>query len=140
MRVVFDTNVYIAAVLRGGFAEDIIALADKKVVTLLTSRDILKELENKLLTKFSFTQDQVKVIRKRIQSFSEVIMITEKITQVARDPEDNKILECAIAGKADIIVSSDQDLIQLKTYKDIPIIHPKTLSYTFPHYFTSKKK
>lgn len=140
MRVVFDTNVYIAAVLRGGFAEDIIALADKKAVTVLTSKEILNELENKLLVKFEFTQEQVNVIIKRINKLSTNIEITVKITLINRDPDDNKILECAISGEADLIVSADQDLIQLKSYKDIPIIHPKTLSYTFPQYFKSKKK
>ena len=140
MRVVFDTNIYIAAVLRGGFAEDIISLADKKAITLLTSKDILKELENKLLIKFRFSYDQVNFIIKRINKLSVLIETTEKITQIKRDPDDNKILECAIAGKADLIVSSDQDLIQLKTYKDIPVIHPKTLSWTFPEYFKRIKK
>ena len=140
MRVVFDTNIYVAAVLRGGFAEDIIALADKKIIILVTSSDILNELENKLLIKFNFSHDQVNFIVKRINKLSVVIDTTEKITQIKRDPDDNKILECAIAGKADLIVSSDQDLIQLKSYRDIPIIHPKTLSWTFPEYFKRNKK
>lgn len=139
MRIVFDTNVYIAAVLRGGFAEDIITLADKKAVTLLTSKEILNELENKLIVKFNFTHEQVNLIINRINKLSIKIDTKIKITHINRDPDDNKILECAISGEADLIVSSDQDLIQLKTYKGISIIHPKTLSYTFPQYFKSKK-
>src|SRR5215469_5092526 len=135
MRIVFDTNIYIAAVLRGGFAEDIIALADKKAITLLTSKEILQELENKLLVKLKFTHDQVNFIIKRINRLSIVIETKEKITQIVRDPDDNKILECAVTGNANLIVSSDQDLIQLKSYRNIPIIHPKTLSWTFPEFF-----
>jgi uncharacterized protein len=140
MRIAFDTNVYIAAVLRGGFAEDIIALADKGVVTLLTSKEILSELEKKLLSKFNFSKEQVDLIIRRIKKLSSIIVPTEKISKIQRDPEDNKILECAVAGKADLIVSSDQDLIQLKMFEGIPIIHPKTLFYTFPQYFKPKKK
>ena len=138
MRIVFDTNIYIAAVLRGGFAEDIIALADKKAITLLTSKEILQELENKLLVKLKFTHDQVNFIIKRINRLSIVIETKEKITQIVRDPDDNKILECAVTGNANLIVSSDQDLIQLKSYRNIPIIHPKTLSWTFPEFFKKK--
>ena len=140
MRIVFDTNVYIAAALRGGFAEDIIALADKDVVTLLTSNEILSELEEKLLSKFNFSKEQVDFTIKRIKKLSTIINPTDKISKIQRDPQDNKILECALAGKADLIVSSDQDLIQLKIYAGIPIIHPKTLSYTFPEYFKKSKK
>jgi putative PIN family toxin of toxin-antitoxin system len=140
MRIVFDTNIYIAAALRGGFAEDIIALADKGVVTLVTSNEILSELEKKLLSKFNFSKEQVDFIIRRIKKLSSIIIPTEKISKIQRDPEDNKILECALSGKANLIVSSDQDLIQLKIYEGIPIIHPKTLSYTFPQYFKPKKK
>jgi uncharacterized protein len=140
MRIVFDTNVYIAAALRGGFAEDIIALADKGIVTLLTSSEILSELEKKLLVKFNFSKEQVDFIINRIKKISLNIIPTKKISKIQRDPQDNKILECALYGKADLIVSSDQDLIQLKIYEGIPIVHPKTLSYTFPQYFKLKKK
>ena len=127
MRVVFDTNIYIAAALRGGFAEYIITLAEKGAIILLISNEILSELENKLLSKFDFSKEQADFIIRRIKKLSVNTHPTEKITQIQRDPDDNKILECAVAGKANIIVSADQDLIQLREYNGIPIIHPKTL-------------
>ncbi|SRR6266568_2701250 len=140
MRVVFDTNIYIAAALRGGFAEDIIALADKGAIILLISNEIISELESKLISKFDFSKEQINFIIRRIKKLSVIIQPAEKIIQIQRDPDDNKILECAVAGKADLIVSADQDLIQLKEYNGIPIIHPKTLSYTFPEYFKKTKR
>jgi len=45
-----------------------------------------------------------------------------------------------VDGKADLIVSSDQDLIQLKTFQGIGVIHPKTLSWILPEYFKKNKK
>lgn len=66
--------------------------------------------------------------------------ITEKINVVKRDPGDNKILECAVSGHADLIVSSDQDLLSLKVFRGIGIIHPKTLTWTFPEYFKKIKR
>src|SRR5437868_6497205 len=99
MRIVFDSNIYIAAALRGGFAEDILALADKGVVTLLISDEILAEIENKLLSKFGFSKEQVDFIIKRIKKLNIIIDPTEKISKIQRDPEDNTILECAVEGK-----------------------------------------
>ena len=139
MRIVFDTNIYIAAALRGGFAEDILALADKKVILLITSKEILNELKHKLLTKFEYTDEQANFLISRLKKIATITSPRERIRIISRDPDDNKILECAISGSADLIVSADQDLIQLKEYKGIPIIHPKTLSYTFPKYFKNKK-
>ncbi|MGH9839977.1 MAG: putative toxin-antitoxin system toxin component, PIN family [Blastocatellia bacterium] len=43
--------------------------------------------------------------------------------QVVRDPKDNPIVECAVDGKADMIVSLDKDLLTLKIYNNIPILH-----------------
>lgn len=139
MRVVFDTNIYIAAALRGGFAEDIFALADKKIITLITSKEILRELKQKLLTKFEYTDEQADLLISRVKKIATITYPKDKIKVVSRDPDDNKILECAVSGNADLIVSADQDLIHLKEFKGIPIIHPKTLSYTFPKYFKNKK-
>ncbi|MEK7570675.1 MAG: putative toxin-antitoxin system toxin component, PIN family [Patescibacteria group bacterium] len=134
MRIVFDTNVFIAAALRGGFAQDIISLADQKIVVLLTSPEILTELQKKLLTKFHWSKEQTTFFILKIKQIADVIEVTDTII-FNRDPDDTKILACAVSGKADLIVSLDQDLLALKEYAGIGIIHPKTLSYTFPKYF-----
>lgn len=133
MRVVFDTNVYIAAALTGEFARTILQLAEKRVINLLTSEEILKELWEKLISKFDKSEENVDLFVKKILNIAEIVKVTENIFAVKRDPEDNKILECAVAGNADLIVSSDQDLIKLKKFRGIAIVHPKTLSYTFPN-------
>lgn len=138
MRVVFDTNVLIAAALRGGFAEDLIALADKKVITLITSQHILKELRRKLLLKFDTSEEDISFFINKIQQIAETVEEKETIRAIVRDPDDNKILACAVSGNADLIVSADQDLIKLKRFRGIGIVHPKTLSYTFPKYFKKR--
>ncbi len=140
MRVVFDTNIFIAAALRGGFAKDIIELADQKVIVLLTSTAILEELQRKLLTKFKVSDEKLNFFIKKIRKAAELIEVEEEVSVVTRDPDDNKILACALSGEADLIVSADQDLIALKEFKGIASIHPKTLSYTFPEYFKKKKE
>lgn len=138
MRIVFDTNIFIAAALKGQLAENLIDLAVEGEIVLLTSQDILDELREKLLSKFDRSEGIVDFFIGKIKKVSELIEITNSILAVKRDPDDNKILECAVSGKADLIVSADQDLIKLKTFQGIAIVHPKTLSYTFPKYFKRK--
>ncbi len=138
MRIVFDTNIFIAAALKGGFSEDILKMASSNIVTLVCSEEILHELYQKLVDRFEWKTKDATFFIESIKEISEVVEIKEKLLVITRDPEDNKILECAVSGKADLIVSSDQDLITLKNYQGIGIIHPKTLSWIFPEYFKSK--
>ena len=140
MRIVFDTNIFIAAALKGEFAFKIITLADKELITLLTSQAILTELKQKLLSKFDKSEETVLFFIDKIRKIAHVIEEKEKISVIIRDPDDNKILECAVSGKADLIVSSDQDLISIKEFRGIAIIHPKTLSYIFPKYFKKERE
>lgn len=136
MRIVFDTNIYISAAINSKFAEDLIKLAAKTdFITLLASEEILDELREKLISKFERSDTIVDIFIDRIRKITELVEITEKVNIVKRDPDDNKILECAIAGNADLIVTLDQDLIKLKNFRGIGIIHPRTLSWTFPEYF-----
>ena len=136
MRVVLDTNVLIAAALKGGLAADIIDMAaTTSLINLIISEEILQELQEKLINKFSWSKDRINFFVENILQIAEFVQITESVSVIKRDPEDNKILECAISGKADLIVTLDQDLINLKSFRGIGIIHPKTLSWTFPEYF-----
>lgn len=140
MRIVLDTNVFIAAALKSGFAREIIELAGKKdLLILITSEDILAELRHKLLSKFEKSESSVDLYIDTIRNVSNVVEIKEKVSVITRDPDDNKIIECAVSGEADLIVSADQDLIKLKKFRGIGIIHPKTLAWSFPKYFNKKK-
>lgn len=136
MRIVFDTNVYISAAIKSGLAQDILELAaTSSLITLISSEEILQELREKLLSKFERSDSITDIFIDRIRKIAEIVEVSERVFVIARDPDDNKILECALAGNADLIVSLDQDLIKLKKFRGIAIIHPKTLAWTFPKYF-----
>ncbi len=140
MRVVFDTNIYIASTFKGGLTESIITnLVIKDIITLLCSEEILKEIQEKLIEKFHWQEIDALGFVNNISKISEIVHVQKHLSVITRDPDDNKILECAVSGNADLIVSADQDLIALKEFHGIAIIHPKTLSYTFPKYFKKKK-
>ncbi|MCZ7400126.1 MAG: putative toxin-antitoxin system toxin component, PIN family [Candidatus Methanoperedens sp.] len=127
LKFVFDTNVLVSALIstRGNPA----LLLDKagKNYTLFISKDILTELEDVISRdKFGFTEEEVNTIIEAIISFSEVINPEIKLDVIKSDPDDNKILECAVACGASYIVSGDRHLLELKKYGKIKIITPKT--------------
>ena len=136
MRIVLDTNIYIAAALQDGLSRLVLeALTQTTENSLIVSEEILQELSTKLKTKFHWTEERINYFLKDISSTTEIVKITGKLSVITRDPKDNKILECALSGQANLIVTLDQDLIKLKTFRGIGIIHPKTLSWTLPEYF-----
>lgn len=141
MRITLDANIYLAAALSdSGLSEDILKLTAKSsTFTIVNSEEIILEVQEKLYDKFHWVKKDVDRFITRIRKIAEVVKVTEKISYITRDQDDNRILECALAGNADIIVSLDQDLIKLKTFKNIGIVHPKTLSWTFPEYFKKNK-
>lgn len=140
MKIVLDTNIYIAVALHGEFAEDIIELVTTNSdITVIASEEILSELQQKLKEKFDWLKEDIDLFITKIRKISKTVKTMEKVNIITRDPDDNKILESALAGKADLIVTSDQDLIKLKQYKGIGIIHPRTFSWTFPEYFKRVK-
>lgn len=141
MRIILDTNIYIAAALHDGFSAEVIeALSENPVFTIVISEEILEELREKLLSKFEFSEIATDIFVERIRKIAETVGVRKKVYIVKRDAEDNKILECALAGEGDLIVTLDQDLIKLKSFKGIGIIHPKTFSWTFPEYFKKIKE
>ncbi len=136
MRIVLDTNIYIAAAQSSGLAKKVLdVIFENKSLTLVTSIEILQELSDKLLHKFHWIKEKVNSYLKDIIIISQRVRPNEKLYIVSRDPNDNKILECAVAGDADIIVTLDQDLIKLKKFRNIAIVHPKTFTYLFPELF-----
>lgn len=138
MKVVFDTNVFVAAALKSGFSKDILGMASTNLLILICSDEILSELKNKLIDKLKWSAAQADFYVERIKEVSRIVITREKVNIVKRDPQDNKILECALAGEADLIVTMDQDLIELKNFRGIGVVHPKTLTWTFPEYFKKK--
>ena len=138
MKVVFDTNVLIANALKDGFTREVFKLAINGTISLLTSDAILSELEEKLRLKFAWEESKIQQYLNTVHEIAQVVEINEKIDVIKTDPDDNKILECAGNGKADLIVSIDQDLVKLKNFRNIGIAHPKTLSWLFPQYFKKK--
>lgn len=132
LRVVFDTNVLIAGALKSGLVRELIHRSVRGELEILTSQEILQELQEKLSGKFQWEKKYIDEFRSFFESTSAIISVTSSVTDISKDPEDNKILACALDGKAHLIVSSDKHLLKLKAWHGIAIIHPKTLSWMLP--------
>lgn len=128
LRVVFDSNVYISALFFDGVPRQTLGLALRKEIVLVTSPPIIAETAGKLREKFSWPEHRVQQFVRQISAVAFIAKPNVQVSVVADEP-DNRVLECAVAGKADIIISGDSHLLCLKAYTGIPIQKPKYLTY-----------
>ena len=125
-RVVFDTNIFISALLFGGNPRQCLELSRTGEIELFVSRDILVELSQKLQEKFGWSRIDASELVEGIVRFAKVVNPKERISLIKSDPSDNAILECGVAAEAEFIVSGDKKhLLSLKRYKKISIISSK---------------
>ena len=122
MKVVFDTNIFISAFLiPGSQGEEAYLHAMKGNFNLFSSVAILTEMAQKLREKFGWQKDKITRLLKAISKVAVVLKTKTHIHLLADDP-DNRILECAIAVKADFIVTGDKHLLSLKHFQNIRIL------------------
>jgi putative PIN family toxin of toxin-antitoxin system len=122
IRIVADTNIFISALMFGGLPGSFLDLAFQGSFLLITSPILLDELDEKLRMKFELSPTDADLIRSRLEGISEIVSTATPLAVVKDDPDDDRVLECAIAGRADYIVSGDRHLLKLGSYEEIPII------------------
>ena len=122
LRVTADTNIYISALMFGGLPGTFLDLAMRRAFVLVTSTPLLEELDEKLRGKFRVSPADASAIRLRLESLAHIAMPDFVLDVVVDDPDDNRVLECAVAGNSDRIVSGDKHLLRLGLYKGIPIM------------------
>jgi putative PIN family toxin of toxin-antitoxin system len=122
-RVVVDTNVLISGLLFGGKPAEILDLALDQAFVLLTSPAMEMELIRVLTRKFEVSSAGVTGIIALIRSTSESIQ-TESMLTLCRDESDNRVLECALDGGANYIVTGDLDLLSMPPFQHSIILRP----------------
>ncbi len=122
MRVVFDTNIYVAAFV---FPSGQAAMAFDRILegedTLILSQEILAELLTTLAKKFSRDAEALSQVAVVLTELAEVVTPRRRLG-VLPDEADNRILECAEAGTADCIVTGDKAMLKLDAYEHVRII------------------
>lgn len=132
MRIVFDSNVYLAAVKRSSYSDAWLKSSRPNgPYQLFISPEILLEVRTKLESRFSFTTEQSAESIKTIMLYATIVYPSRRVEGVLSDADDHKILECALEAKAHVIITSDRGLLKLKEFENIKIAHPSMLKYWF---------
>lgn len=123
---VADTNIYISALLFGGPCEAILGLARAGLLDLYDSPAIERELRRVLHEKFHWTDQQVREAMMEMRLMTTRIHPTLHLSGVVQDADDHRILECAIAARADYLITGDKRHLQpLKHFRGIQIVSPR---------------
>lgn len=123
LRVVVDTNVLVSGIVFRGNPHQILQAVIDRRIQAISSKTLLAELTEILSKKMDYSPDKIRQITDQLEDLIEIVQ-PEKIIEVCRDTDDNRVLEAAAAGKSDFIVTGDKDLLVLKKYKTIRILTP----------------
>jgi uncharacterized protein len=120
--VAADTNIYISALIFAGLPRQFLLAAEDARIHLFISESIRQELVPILQAKFSWSNDQVNETLLQLESCTELVHPTETLDVIKEDPDDDRVLECAVAAGARFIVSGDNDLLRLGRFRNIRIV------------------
>ena len=130
--MVFDTNVYVSAFLvPGSQGEEAFLLSRRAPFGLYSSVAILTETANVLRTKFYQSETDVKAALRLIARRANIVKPTIELS-VLKDLPDNRILECAVAAEADLIVTGDRHILKLKQFQETRIVRVADFLRLFP--------
>jgi uncharacterized protein len=130
-RVVLDTNVLVSAIISDGKSRELLKKGITKQYSILISDLILKELIVVLKRpKFKTSEDEVQKTILAVTRTAEIVHAKTKIKAVKEDPKDDMIIETAIDGDADLIVTGDSHILALRTFRGIKVLSvEKMLEY-----------
>ena len=121
VKVVLDTNIFVSALVFGGKPEKVYRLVLKRKIITYISLPIITEIIEVLTKKFNFNQIKLQQIERKIKKFF-IVVNPSKVIDKVRDPDDNRVLEAAVEGNCDFIITGDKDLLDLGKYKNIKIL------------------
>ncbi|CAC5344741.1 MULTISPECIES: putative toxin-antitoxin system toxin component, PIN family [Planktothrix] len=122
--VVFDTNVLLSGLGWRGSPYRCLELARTGQIKAITCQELLDELLEKLEQKLNFTDSQITDTLSDLLSFLQVVKISNTLNVIITDPDDNMVLECAVVGHANYIVTGDKKhLLPLQNYQGIEIVN-----------------
>jgi putative PIN family toxin of toxin-antitoxin system len=125
VKVVFDSNIYVSALtLRGGRADAAVQKVIAGEVQLVISKSIVGEVLGVLAHKFDRNVEELARVAVFLSDLAEVVTPRRTVHVLADDP-DNRVLECARAGRADVIVTGDRRMLALGEFEGAAILSLK---------------
>jgi putative PIN family toxin of toxin-antitoxin system len=120
-RIVFDTNIFLSAFTFGGKPEVLFEMARADRIQPIVSTSLLAELASILKSKFAWDDDDIRQALRVVGRHAELVKPKMRL-RVLEDDADNRVLECAVEGHAEWIISGDHHLLGLKEFRGIPIV------------------
>jgi len=125
-RVVLDTNVLISAFGFGGIVGRIWELAEEEAFEVFISPWILFELNRNLAAKAGFSTEEAAEMTRYIGQSVNVVEPKQQVSIISEKESDNRILECALEAKADVLVTGDMKHIKpLGSFEGVRILTPR---------------
>lgn len=122
-KVVLDTNVIVSSIIANGKPNKLLRLGIDGRFIIIMSKELLQELISVLRRpKFKITKMEIRDIVSLLIRSSETIAVKSKFKVVREDPEDDIVVNTAIDGKANYIISGDEHLIAISKFKGIEIL------------------
>lgn len=132
MIAVFDTNVLIAAIITEGICSRLLRRARTGELSLVSCPFIITEVRRILARKFRLSYEEVAAAIEPIrEAMSEIIEHEAEIDRICRDQDDDHVLACALAAKADYLVTGDADLLDIKSFRRVRIVTPRDFEALF---------
>ena len=123
MKAVFDTNVLISVFLSDGAPRKVFRKVLTGDVVLLISKALLREFRGVISRKkFGFTKGEVEKMVDLLQEVAYIVEPTDRLGYIKEDPDDNRVLECAVAGGVTYIVTGDRHILDLEEFSGIKIV------------------
>lgn len=129
-KAVIDTNVLISGILFSGNPAKVLRLFRTGKIELLLSPELEAEILRKV-NAFTADEDLISDLAFVLEEKS-IKIIPTKSVKICRDPKDNMILALAQAGKADVIITGDKDLLTLRRFGRTAILTPRQFLENFP--------
>jgi putative PIN family toxin of toxin-antitoxin system len=124
VKVLFDTNVLVAAFITEGFCNKLLHYTAKHH-DLICSSELLIEFAETLRNKFEYPEKDIENATRSLRTIMSFVVPAAWPRQVSRDPDDDAVLLTALAGQCDRIVSGDKDLLDLQSFEGIIICTPR---------------
>lgn len=135
IRAVLDTNVLVSYLLihRPPIATLVDDMLTNEELVMVTAPELLEELDRVLtypkLQRYCSDEERRRFVA-LVMALSEVVNLPDTIPRICRDPDDDWLVACAVVGRADVIVSGDDDLLALERIGSTPIVTPAQLLQT----------
>lgn len=124
LKVVLDSNILVSALVFGGKPEQILERIISLQVQAIISPILISELTEVLIKKFKFTPDRIQSTEDIIKESFKLVYPSKEIS-ILNDEDDNRVLEAAVEGEDDFIVTGDRGLLKLGKYRGVQIMTAK---------------